>query len=146
MLSIRNGNEIDPFPNIYHLRSSISRGITTIEWSASQCETEDCLFGIWYSLETPLDTTRQPDTTVRYYPLQTEYSTTFQQKTPVYIAIAAMRTGNEPEIGKVHELYLDWNSTPSRAPDDVIVMNPPLSPIDTNMEIMKHNDPNLTLW
>ena len=34
-----------------------------------------------------------------------------------------MRPGDNPEIGKVHELYLDWKSTPPRAPDDVIVID-----------------------
>jgi hypothetical protein len=146
LLSIRNGKEIAVFPNIYHLRSSISHGMTVIEWSAYPCETDDCRFVIWYSPETPVDTTRQPDTTVLYYSSQSEYRTTFQQNAPAYMCIAAIRTGNEPEYGTFHELLLDWNTTTPRAPDDIIVLNPQLSAIDLNIELMKHNDLNLSLW
>jgi hypothetical protein len=38
-----------------------------------------------------------------------------------FIAIASMRTGNESELGTIHELLLDWNVIPPRAPDDVVV-------------------------
>jgi hypothetical protein len=120
--------------------------MTVIEWSAYPCETNDCRFVIWYSPETPIDTTRQPDTTVVYYSSQIEYRTTFQQNAPAYVCIAAMRTGNEPEYDTFHELFLDWNTTPPRAPDDVLVLNPPLSAIDPNIEIAKQEYPNITLW
>jgi hypothetical protein len=146
MLSTRNGKEFSAFPNIYHLRSSISQGMTVIEWSASQCDADDYLFGIWYSSEMPVDITRLPDTTITYVSSQTEYRTTFYQNAPVYLALAAMRTGNKPENGNIHELYLDWNTSPPRAPNDIIVLNPPLPALDPNREIIKQEYPNLTLW
>jgi len=53
----------------------------------------------------------------------TEYQTSLRQSAPCYAAVAAMKPGNNPEIGKIHELFLDWKSTPSRPPDDVIVID-----------------------
>jgi hypothetical protein len=77
---------------------------------------------------------------------QSEYRTTFYQNAPVYLALAAMRTGNKPENGNIHELYLDWNASPPHAPNDIIVLNPPLPALDQNREIIKQEYPNLTLW
>ncbi|MDR2115913.1 MAG: hypothetical protein LBP87_05990, partial [Planctomycetaceae bacterium] len=77
-ISIRNGQEIAPFPYIYHLRSSISQGTTIIEWSANQCEIDDCLFALWYSAETPIDAVRQPDVTISYHSSQTESKQHYQ--------------------------------------------------------------------
>jgi hypothetical protein len=146
LLAIRNGKEIAAFPNIYNVRSSVSQGITVIEWSANQCETNDYLFGIWYSSETPVDTNYPPETTVPYYVSQTEYRTIFQQKAPIYMALAAIGTGKEPEIGKIHELALNWNNTPPRAPDDVLVLNTPLPARDQNSDTKKWDDQSIILW
>jgi hypothetical protein len=145
-ISVRSGEEISPLPVIYNLRSAISQGTTVIEWSANQSEIDDCLFALWYSTETPVDTTRPPDTTVWYDPSQTEYRTTFYQNAPAYLAVTAMRPGNEPEFGKIHALFLDWNSVPPRAPDDVMIFDTPLPAINTNISTNHQDDPTLTLW
>jgi hypothetical protein len=146
MLAIRNGKEVSAFPNIYNLRSSISQGITVIEWSANQMETDNCRFVLWYSPDTSVDVTHPPDETIGYVPSQTEYRTAFQQSAPCYITIAARRPGNEPEYGTVHQLLLDWSATPPRTPDDVMVLNTPLSAVDTNIDALNQDDPNITRW
>jgi hypothetical protein len=123
LLTIRPGEEVSSLPTIYNLRSSISQGETTIHWSAGKSDIGDCIFGVWYFSTSPVPTDGPPSETVWYSPELTEYQTSFKQFDPCYVAVAAMRPGNEPEIGKVHELYLDWKSTPPRAPDDVIVID-----------------------
>jgi hypothetical protein len=57
-----------------------------------------------------------------------------------------MRPGNEPELGKIHELFLEWSSLPPRAPDDVMILDTPLSAIDSTIETMYQDDPTLALW
>ncbi|MDR1493997.1 MAG: hypothetical protein LBT05_14945 [Planctomycetaceae bacterium] len=123
-LAVRPDSEILPLPMIYNLRSSVSQGIATIEWSANPSDVNDCVFGLWFASESPVDTKRPPDKTLWYYPAQSEYKTTFQQNAPASLAIAVLRTGNELERGKVHELFLDWSNAPPHAPDDVVVINP----------------------
>ena len=145
-IAIRSDTEISPLPIIYNLRSSISQGTTIIEWSANQTETQNCVFALWYSSDIPVELTFPPDKTMDYVPSQTEYRTTFQQKEPAYLTLAAMRPGNEPEYGMRYELFMDWNTTPLRAPDDILVLNQPLPVIDPNMETTKPDDPNITLW
>jgi hypothetical protein len=120
-ITIRDDVEITPLPVIYNLRSLVSQGVTIIQWSANQSEIDDCVFGIWYSNKSPVEINRPPDATIWYFPTQTEYQTTFYQQEKSFIAIASMRTGNEAELGTIHELLLDWNVIPPRAPDDVIV-------------------------
>jgi hypothetical protein len=147
MLTIRDGKEVDALPNIYNLRSSISQGITVIEWSANQNETaDDCLFCLWYSPDTSIDVTRPPDEMVWSVPLQTEYRTTFQQNAPAYLTIAARRQGDEPEYGTVHQLFLEWSTITPYAPKDIIVLNPPLPPVDQNINTLNQDNPNITLW
>jgi hypothetical protein len=62
------------------------------------------------------------------------------------MALAAMRHDTEPETGIIHELYLDWNTTPPYAPHDVLVLDPPLPAVDTNIDALNQVDPNITLW
>jgi hypothetical protein len=145
-ISIRPDTESSPLPVIYNLRSSISQGATLIEWSANQMETDDCLFMIWYSPDNTIDVTRPPDETVWYVPSQTEYRTPFQQNAPCYVRIAAMRPGNEPEYGTIHQLFLDWNTTPPCVPNDVLVLNLPLPAVEPNIETSNQDDPDITLW
>lgn len=145
-ISIRPDTEISLLLVIYNLRSSISQRTTVIEWSASQNETDDCMFALWYSPDTSIGVTRPLDETVWYVPSQTEYRTTFQQHAPAYLTIAAMRQGNEPEYGMIHQLFLDWSNTPPYAPNDIIVLNPPLSAVDPNIDALNQNDPYITLW
>ena len=45
------------------------------------------------------------------------------QKGAYRVAVAAMRTGNEPETGQVSELFLDWDDTPPRRPDGVVLLD-----------------------
>jgi len=132
-ISVRPSEEVTPLPTIYNLRSAVLDGVTTIRWSANQSDIDGCVFGVWYDSQSPVDTNRSPDSTVWYFSSQTEYATTFYQNAPAWVAVAAMRTGNEPEIGKVHELYLDWSNVPPRRPDDVIVLNEVLPAIDPNI-------------
>lgn len=145
-ISVRPGIEVTPLPTIYNLRSAVSEGVTIIRWSANRSELEDCVFGVWYDSQSPVDTNRPPDSTVWYFSSQTEYATTFSQNAPAWVAIAAMRTGNESETGKVHELYLDWSSVPPRAPDDVVVLDVPLKPFDETVETRHEDDPFWSLW
>jgi hypothetical protein len=79
-ISIHDGAELSPLPVIYNLRSSVSQGVTTIQWSANQSEIDDCVFGLWYSSDSTVDTNRPPDETVWYFPAQSEYIVTFQQR------------------------------------------------------------------
>jgi hypothetical protein len=115
-----------PFPLVYNLRSSVGEGMTTIRWSANPSEVAGCVFGVWYSPDSPVDVSRPPDNTVWYSNTMTEYQTSFQQNAPAYVAVAPIRTGNESEVGIVKELCLDWNNAPPRAPDDVVLLNKPL--------------------
>ena len=136
-IAIRPGEEVTPLPTIYNLRSAVLNGVTTIRWSANMSELSDCVFGIWYDSQSPVDTNKPPDATIGYYPSQTEYATIFYQNAPAWVAVAAIRTGDNSELGKVHELYLDWSDVPPRRPDDVVVMNAPL-PVIAAVE--KHNE------
>ena len=145
-ISTRPGEEITPLPTIYNLRSAVLEGVSTIRWSANQSELDDCVFGVWYDSQSPVDINRPPDATVWYYSSQTEYATTFSQNAPAHVAVAAMRTGNEPETGKVHELYLDWSNVPPRCPDDVVVLNAPLPAFDETVGSRHKDDPFWSLW
>ena len=138
--------KITLLPTIYNLRSSIQIGTTLIQWSATKSEVDDCVFGVWYDSESPVDTDRPPDTTIWYSSSMTEYQTTFSQREPAWVAVAAIRPGNETEKGKVHELYLDWSNVPPRAPDDVMVLDDPLPAFDTEIETRHEDDPFMTLW
>jgi hypothetical protein len=120
--------------------------MTTIRWSANHSEFTDCVFGVWYSPDSPVDVSRPPDNTVWYSNTMTEYQTSFQQNAPAYIAVAPIRTGNQSEIGVVKELHLDWNNVPPRAPDDVMLLNKPLPAIDTEVIESRAEEPNVTLW
>ena len=146
LLTIRPGIEVSSLPTIYNLRSSISQGETTIHWSAGKSDVDDCIFGIWYSPTSPVPTDGPPSETVWYFSELTEYQTSFKQFAPCYVTVAAMRPGNDPEIGKVHELFLDWKSTPPRAPDDVVVFDklPPL--LDPTILSTQQDNPDLSLW
>ncbi len=148
-ITVGPDEDISPLPTLYNLRSTIRSETTVILWSAKRSEIDDCVFGIWYSADTPVDTDRAPDETVWYSPSQTEYQTTFLQRAPAYVAVAAIRTGNESELGPVHELYLDWSSDPPRAPDDVMVLDDPNSIydhlIDAGDEELSNNLPDMPL-
>ena len=142
-ISVRPGQEISPLPTIYNLRSSVSLGTRTIQWSASRSEVSDCVFGVWYSSTTPVSTDRPPDTTVWYSPEMTEYQTSFKQTAPCYAAVAVIRTGDEPETGPVKELFLDWSNTPPRAPDDVVVLPEVLPAFDPRVTDQQEDTPNI---
>jgi len=145
-ISVRPGESPSPLPFIYNLRSSIGEGMTTIRWSASYSEVTDCVFGVWFSSDSPVDTSRPSDTTVWYSNTLTEYQTSFHQNAPAYIAVAPIRTGNQSEIGVVKELYLDWSGIPPFAPDDVVLFDKPLPAIDPTIATKHADDPNLSLW
>ncbi|MDR1926005.1 MAG: hypothetical protein LBQ66_16675, partial [Planctomycetaceae bacterium] len=104
-------------------RSSISNSATKIEWSSNPNAVDDCFFGIWYSQNSPVDISRQPDNIIWYQLSQTEYQTTLNQNAPTHIAIAVIRPGNEAEIGIAQELFLDWNTTLPKAPHNVVITN-----------------------
>jgi hypothetical protein len=170
MISVRAGEEVTPLPVIYNLRSSVSEGVTTIRWSANRSELEDCVFGIWYSPvpfteeatngsdDTPTSGSsirppgRGPDATVWYFSSQTEYATTFSQNAPAWVTVAALRTGDEYEMGKVYELYLDWSNVPPRRPDDVMVLDELFRRLERSEQepsgVRRPNaaDPYLSLW
>ncbi|GHT14336.1 hypothetical protein FACS1894170_11250 [Planctomycetales bacterium] len=136
---------------IYNLRSSVSQGLTTIQWSANQSGIDDCVFGLWYSSESPVDINRPPDETVWYFPTQSEYIATFQQRDKTYLAVAAIRTGNtgtgnESELGNIHELFLDWNNIPPHSPDDVMVFDLPLPAVDTDVLSRYQSESDVILW
>jgi hypothetical protein len=133
-ISVRPGEEVTPLPTIYNLRSAVMNGVTTIRWSANRSELDDCVFGVWYDSQSPVNAIQPPDVTVVYYVSKTEYAASFHQNAPAWVAIAAIRTGDEPEIGKVHELYLDWSNVPPRRPDDVVILNAPFPVIDAAIE------------
>ncbi len=132
-IAVGSATEITPLPTIHDLRSSVRLGTTYIEWSAARSELDDCVFGIWYGLESPVSTDRPPNATIWYSPSMTEYQTTFSQREPAWVAVAAIKPGNETEKGKVHELYLDWSNIPPRAPDDVVILSEPLPVFDAEI-------------
>ncbi len=145
-ITLPTGENGMSFPTIYNLRSAVAGGVTGIYWSASHSEIDECVFGIWYSSETPVDTNRTPDATVWYNSSMTEFQTAFAQQEPQYVAVAAMNVGENREIGKVHELFLDWSDRPPRAPEDVMVLDEPLPVFDKEVEAAHEDDPFLTLW
>lgn len=145
-LVLPTGENATTFPTLYNLRSAVSGGATGIYWSATYSEIDDCVFGIWYSPESPVDTDREPDATVWYNSSMTEYQAVIVQSERQYVAVAAMKVGENREIGKVHELFLDWSDRPLRAPDDVIVLDEPLPVFDKEVEAAHEDDPFLTLW
>ncbi len=75
----------------------------------------------------------------------TEYQTTFEQHAPAWVAVAAIKPGNEMAKGKVHELFLDWSNTPPRAPDDVMVLSEPLPVFDADVFERPLEDMDLAL-
>jgi len=145
-ISVRPNTPVSPLPLVYNLRSSVGEGMTTIRWSANHSEVTDCVFGVWYVPDSPVDVTRPPDDTVWYSNTMTEYQTSFQQNAPAYVAVAPIRTGDQSEIGIVKELYLDWNNTPPRAPDDVLILDKPLPAIDPAISERNTDDSNVSLW
>ncbi len=138
--------EMTPLPVIHNLRSAVADGATTIYWSASHSEIDECVFGVWFSNATPVDTDRPPDVTIWHSSSMTEYQTSFEQQAPAWVAVAAIKPGNEMAKGKVHELFLDWSNTPPRAPDDVMVLNATLPAFDAKIETQHEDDPFMTLW
>jgi hypothetical protein len=127
---------------MYNLRSTVNNGTRTIYWSASQRDIEDCVFGIWYSSETPVGTNRPPDATVWYSPLITDYQTSFAQNAPAYAAVGVMRPNEVPET--VQKIFLDWSHRPPFAPEDVMVLDTPLPASDERRVVQ--DDPSLVLW
>jgi hypothetical protein len=145
-ITIRDNVEVSSLPVIYNLRSSVSQTVTTISWSANQSEVADCVFGVWYSNESPVNTNRPPDKTVWYFPTQTEYQTTLQQHEKLFTVVASMRTGNESELGNIQELLLDWTTIPPHAPDDVVVFDMPLRAVDGDVLSRPYYEDDFILW
>ncbi|MCL2349312.1 MAG: hypothetical protein FWC50_13765 [Planctomycetaceae bacterium] len=145
-ISVRPNAPVSPLPVVYNLRSSVGEGMTTIRWSANQSEVADCVFGVWYSPDSPVDIARPPDNTIWYSNTMTEYQTSFQQNAPAYVAVAPIRTGNQSETGLVKELYLDWSNVPPRTPDDVMILDKPLPAIDPEILERNADDQNVSLW
>lgn len=145
-ISIRLDGGSSPLPTIYNLRSTISQGETTILWSANKSKVSDCVFGVWYSSSSPVATVGPPSETVWYSSEMTEYQTSIRQNAPCYAAVSAIRTGNEPEMGKIHEIYLDWRNVKPRHPDDVVIFDTPLSAYDANIMNIEQENPEISLW
>lgn len=133
IITVGADEEITPLPTIFNFRSSVQLGATTIRWSATQSELDDCVFGVWFSSESPVPTDGPPDATIWYSPSMTEYQTSLEQREPAWVAVAAIRPGNDAVKGKVQELFLAWNNTPPRAPDDVVILAEPLSVLDADV-------------
>ena len=55
-----------------------------------------------------------------------------------------MRNGDE--LGKVHELYLDWSNVPPHRPDDVLVLAAPLPVVDKTIEQRQEDGEIWSLW
>ncbi len=72
----------------------------------------------------------------------TEYSTTFSQQEPCYVAVAAI---NDTETGKVHELFLDWSNERPMPPQDVIVLDKMLDIVDSPYREQPVEDENSAL-
>jgi len=145
-ISVRPNTPVSPLPLVYNLRSSVGEGMTTIRWSANHSEVTDCVFGVWYAPDSPVDVTRPPNDTVWYSNTMTEYQTSFQQNAPAYVAVAPIRTGDQSEVGIVKELYLDWNNVPPRAPDDVLILDKLLPAIDPAISERNTDESNVSLW
>ncbi|MCL2306134.1 MAG: tyrosine-type recombinase/integrase [Planctomycetaceae bacterium] len=129
LLTIKPGEEVSSLPTIYNLRSSISQGETTIHWSAGKSDIDDCVFGVWYFSTSPVPTDGPPSETVWYFSELTEYQTSFKQFSPCYVAIAAMRPGNEPEHRRedaqvMHPAlvtkFKEWVARKKVGPDDFL--------------------------
>ena len=145
-ISIRSGQEISALPTIYNLRSSVSQGETTVRWSANRSEVSDCVFGVWRSETSPVLADTPPHDTVWYSQDLTEFQTNVTQSGPMYVAIAAIRTGNEEETGPVHELFLPWSNTKPRSPDDAVVLREPLPLFDSAIPDLHADEPDMQLW
>lgn len=127
---------------IYNLRSTVQLGTTLIQWSATQSDVTDCVFGVWFSESSPVDVEREPDQIVFYSPQMTEYQTSFSQHEPCYVAVAAIC---DTEMSKVHEMFLDWSSERPMPPEDVIVFDMPLPVFDTDIHERRSGDPTIML-
>ena len=133
IITVGADEEITPLPTIFNLRSSVQLGTTTIQWSATHSDLEDCVFGVWFSAASPVPTDGPPDATIWYSSSMTEYQTSIEQREPAWVAVTAIRPGNDAAKGKVHELFLDWSSVPPRAPDDVVILAEPLPVFDADV-------------
>lgn len=127
---------------IYNLRSTVQLGTTLIQWSATQSDVTDCVFGLWFSESSPVDVEREPDQIVFYSPQMTEYQTSFSQHEPCYVAVAAI---HDTEMGKAHEMFLDWSTDKPRKPDDVIVWDRVLDVVDASYREQPTEDANSAL-
>ena len=131
-LSVRPGGAgPSDLPIIHNLRSSLAMGLRTIHWSASPSEVSDCVFGVWFGKDSPVDISRTPDQVIWYLTEAGEYTASLEQKEPTWVSVAAMRTGNEPETGPATELFLDWDDNPPRRPDGIVLLDFVITPPET---------------
>ncbi len=141
-ITVGDDADVSPLPMIYNLRSVVQLGTTLIQWSATQSDVADCTFGLWFSESSPVDIEREPEQTVFYSPQMVEYQTSFSQREPCYVAIAAI---HETKTGKVHEMFLDWSTDKPLAPEDVIVFDKALGVVDDTYREQPVEDERLAL-
>ncbi len=151
-IDINKGTFLPPYVGDDQASLAESVSFYNVGGSLSESELDDCVFGVWYGSDSPVDTERPPDVTVWYSSSMTEYQTSFEQQAPAWVAVAAIKPGNEMEKGKVHELYLDWSNITPRAPDDVMVLEDRLRRLEQSeqepagMQRPTVADPFTTLW
>jgi hypothetical protein len=106
-------------PPIYHLRSSVSRGVTTIRWSCDLGEFLDCDFWIWLSEDFFVDTAAEPTYKIPRQTGQTEYAIEITQNRTLRCAVQVVAGGGALR-GDILETVLSWKNTPAQRPEDQI--------------------------
>jgi hypothetical protein len=106
---------LDPLPTALDLAASVSRGQTTLTWTASHAVTVwDIRWGLWFAPASPVDTSGPPAQRVAAMPTQLAYQATRSQQAPEYVALAAIAADGTK--GTSAELYLPWSTTPPASP------------------------------
>jgi hypothetical protein len=106
---------LNPLPMALALAATVSRGQTTITWTASHPITGwTTRWGLWFGPSSPVDISGTPTARVSAMPTQLAYEATRRQTSAEYVAVAAIAADGTK--GTAAELYLPWSTTPPASP------------------------------
>ncbi|HBT78598.1 MAG TPA: hypothetical protein DEB39_17135 [Planctomycetaceae bacterium] len=106
-------------PPILNLRSEIENGITRILWD-SESGFDDVTFGLWFSESPPVVTFRESDQIVEYSDSILEYRGNVTQTQSMWCVVTAIKANMR---GPASEIFLPWESTPPKRPNDQMVFH-----------------------
>jgi hypothetical protein len=110
-ITITDGQAPDQqaLPQAIHLASSVSRGVTTITWEASQAVTDPrMVWGLWHSATSPVVITGAPALKIMAQRGMPNYSGVRVQRAEEYVAVAAIAP--DGTRGRSAELFLPWST------------------------------------